>query len=326
MMQRILREIQSVRQPVTLIDPLAVRTGIDRVHLEIALALHIHGSFRKTAEALNMKPSTVYRRVCELEFQLGAQVFERHRRRLVPTSSGRVFVQRTAELLESFYVLVEAVRRLSDGKVGEVVIGFYGPISHRALHDLLFESDPFHPDVRPRPMELAHDRLLVGLASRQIDLAIVRGNSGPFCGRAMPLWNEHLLVVLPRHHRLADQQRLHWADLSEEIFLVSAHDPSIHRLVIERLAPQCATPRIAIQAISTSAIMYCVEAGHGIGFCFESMADDRYPGTVVRELVGSSGSESVTSFACWREDHENPALSRLLQHLIRRYPPPNGGL
>src|SRR5690606_41971410 len=84
------------RQKFTPIDPIRIRTGIDRIHLETALAVHLHGTFRRTAESLNMKATTVNRRIRDLEFQLGTRLFERQKRRLVPTAAGLMLLRRGA--------------------------------------------------------------------------------------------------------------------------------------------------------------------------------------------------------------------------------------
>lgn len=321
-MRDLLNEIESVHDNRIVLDPLMIRTGIDRIHLETALALHVHGSFQKTAEVLSMKTSTVRRRIRDLELQLGSKIFERNRRRFIPTSSGKVFLRRTAELLHNFHMLVEAVRRTSDGKAGQIAIGYHGPVAHGALHDLLFETDALLPDLRRIPIELCHDRLIDALAAGKIDLAIVRGHPGPLRERAAPLWSERILVVLPQTHPLLDKPMLHWADLVGETFLVSCADASkaIRQLIIDRLTPHGAAPQILIHEVSSSAIMHMVGAGHGVSLALESVLGDHYAGADYRELSGATGPEYVTSFACWRDDNPNPAFARFLRRLFRRYP------
>lgn len=320
-MRRILDEIESISEPVPLLDPVTVRTGIDRVHLEIALALQLHGSFRRAAQALNMKTSTVNRRIRDLEFQLGCPIFERQKRRLVPTPSGQVFLRYSGEILASFHTLVEAVRRMADGKAGQITIGYYGPVSHRALHNLLFEADPAWPDVRRVPVELPHDRMKEALVTGRVDLAIFRGNPDEIPGKAAPLWTERLFVVLPEDHPLADLDLLRWPDLAEETFLVSGHHPShaIRDLLLERLLAH-ADPRIIVHDVSAATIMHMVGAGLGIFLCLESALGNRYEGTVFREVFGVAGPEFVTCFAGWREDACNPALNRFIRTLLRRFP------
>ncbi|KEZ19457.1 LysR:LysR substrate-binding regulatory protein [Sphingobium yanoikuyae] len=320
-MMHIIREIEADGKAEALLDPVSVRTGIERAHLEIALAVELYGSFGKAALALNMLPKTVNKRVRDLEFQLGCAIFERHKRRLVPTRSGRVFLRRISQLLQDFHTLVEAVRRIADGKAGQIAIGYHGSVAHGDLHHLLFQPDPLHPDIHHLPIELSHDRLFESLASGRIDLAIVRGSPADFHGLNAPLWNERIILCLPETHKLADCSLLQWPDLAGETFLVSGYGPidAIRQLLEDRLAPLEVSPRMVIHDIGTSAIIQMVRAGHGVCLCLEPMMVDHYAGTVFRELSGATGPEYVTNFACWHADSPNPALKRLLIRLRRQY-------
>lgn len=277
-MRHIIREIEADGKAEVLLDPVSVRTGIERVHLEIALAVELHGSFGKAARALNMLPKNVNKRVRDLEFQLGCAVFERHKRRLVPTRSGRVFLRRISQLLQDFHTQVEAARRIADGKAGQIAIGYHGSLAHGELHHLLFAPDALHPDIHHLPIELSHDRLFESLASGRIDLAIVRGNPADFHGLNAPLWHERIILCLPETHPLADRTLLQWPDLAGETFLVSGYDPSdaIRQLLEDRFAPLEVLPRIVIHDIGTSAVIQMVRAGHGVCLCLESRLGDHH--------------------------------------------------
>lgn len=321
-MKKIIEEISSAAPNNSLLDPVKVRTGIDRIHLETALAVHLHGTFRKAAEALSMKASTVNRRIRDLEFQLGTPVFERQKRRLVPTPPGLLFLRRSGEILESFYTVVEGIRRIADGRAGQIVIGYHGAIAPSELYDAIFQSESRCPDIRHVPVELTHDRLLDALAGGAIDAAVVRGSPATLPHKAAPLWTERILVVLPAAHPLAPRPFLQWSDLSEETFLISGYDPSdaIRELLEERFAPTGLKPKVEVHRIGTPAIMHMVGAGRGVCLCLHSILAHSFAGAVFREVSGPAGPEYVTSFICWREDNPNPAFLPYLKSLLRRYP------
>lgn len=320
-MHSILKEMQNGAGKEEAINPLSFRTGIERIHLETALALQIHGSFRKAAEALGTKAKSAARRLRELEFQLGTPLFERRGPRLVPTCAGGVFLRRSTEILANFHMLVEAVRRMADGKAGEVAIGYHGPVAHGALRELLLESHDLLPETTRVPVELSHDRMADALASSKIDIAILRGQPDDFPGRSMALWTERIVIVLPADHPLLAKNILHWPDLAGETFLVSRHDPcgAIRRLLADRLAPYGAEPDISVQDVSATALLHMVGTGHGICLSLESVLGDHYAGAEYRDLFAVGGPEYVTTYACWREDNRNPALARFLGALQRRY-------
>lgn len=269
-----------------------------------------------------MKSATVNRRIRDLEFQLGTQIFERQRRRLVPTRSGLIFLRRCAEILKSFHALVESVRRMADGRAGQIVIGYHGTFAHEELYDILLNPDPGYPDIRHIPFELTHNTMDEALISGIIDVAIVRGNPVTLSDKTAPLWTERILVILPESHPLAARSFLQWSDLINETFLISGYDPStaIQKLIEERFSSVGALPNVKVHYVGGPAIMHMVGVGHGICLCLESILVHSFSGTVVRELSGAAGPDYVTSFACWREDNLNPALSPFLRALLHRYP------
>lgn len=313
-----MQEIVASKPEVASLDPLSVRTGIERAHLETALAVHLHGSFGRAALALNMLPSTVNKRVRNLEFQLGCALFERQKRRLVATHAGSVFLRRSASLLRDFHALVDAVRRIADGKAGQVSIGYHGALAHEKLRSLLLEADPDFPEIYKLPVELPHDRLFEALASGRIDLAITHSVPDLFQGRSAPMWNERFVLCLPESHRLAGRAVLQWVDLLKETFLISAFDASeaMRDVLNERFAPFGVSPRVAVHEIGPAAIIQMVGVGKGVSLCLDSLSRKNDAGAVFRELNSTPGTEGLTINACWHTDHANPALDILLKRLF----------
>lgn len=312
-----MRKIVAGKPDVAAFDPLSVRTGIERAHLETALAVHLHGSFGRAARALNMLPSTVNKRVRNLEFQLGCAVFERQKRRLVATHAGSVFLQHSASLLRDFRALVDAVRRIADGKAGQVFIGYHGGIAHQKLRRLLLEADPDFPEIHKMPVELPYDRLFEALASGRIDLAITHSVPDLFQGRSAPMWSERFVLCLPESHRLAACATVQWEDLLHETFLISGFDASevMRDLLEERFAPFGVSPRVAVHEIGPAAIIDMVGVGKGVSLCLDSMSRENDAGAVFRELNSAPGTTDLTINACWHTDHANPALDILLKRL-----------
>jgi len=328
-MRKILKAMKKCRKQhyAEAISPLPVRTGIERREIEAVLALYFYGSIAKAAEALGTKPANARKKLGELEFKLGIRLFEQGGKRRTPTPAGRVFLSRTAQIVTDFHALVEASRRIGDGKVGQIAIGYYGPVAHGALRTLLFEDAGFLADIVRKPVELGHDQMRDALASGRIDLAILRGRPDQMSAHCIPLWVERIVILLPAGHRLLAKPDLQWSDLVEETFLVSRHGPcaAIRGLLVDRMSPFGAEPDIRLQDIGTMALYQMVGAGHGICLALESSLGDHYADTEYRDLSGPGGSENVTFYACWCADNLNPALGRFLTALRQGYANVDGG-
>ena len=312
------RQIEAQRSACPPVNPLSIRTGIERSHLETALALQLHGSFGKAATAMCMKTGTVSRRLRALEFQLGTQLFERYRSRLVPTPAGRVFLARTAKLMTGFHTLVEGVRHIASGKAGRISIGYCGPAAGGALHNLLFARPSPAAEIWHEPVELPHGQLHDALLSGRIDFAVVRGKPEFADCRTAEIWNERILVALPGSHPLAQRQSLSWAELAAETFLHSEHDqaPALAVMLKDRLHRLGQQPVSQTCHVSPCSLLQMVAAGLGICLVLESMVRPGEGGVVFVELAGPGGSECIASHGCWRDLEESPALARFLRRHV----------
>ncbi|NMN03870.1 MULTISPECIES: LysR family transcriptional regulator [unclassified Novosphingobium] len=320
-MHKLLRGFEESNVETPPVDPARIRSAIDRIHVETALALNLHGSFRKAAEALNMKPATVNRRIRDLEFLVGVPLFERRHRRAVPTRLGKIFLRQSGRMFVDFHTMVDGMRRISNGQAGEVAIGYYGPLGAGPLQDLLLHPDSELGDVKPVPIEFASGCLFDALIAETIDLAIVHGRTSAFKGESHLLWHERVFAVMPQGHRLAEHTSVRWGDLVGETFLLSHSEPSedVRAFLSDRIRPEGGAPVVIEHNVSLPTIFRMVRAGHGLCLCLESALASTADGLEYREVLGPDGPEFVPASACWLAEHQNPALGRLLSLLRRKH-------
>jgi DNA-binding transcriptional LysR family regulator len=79
------------------------------------------GSVRKAAERLNVSASAISRQILALEEQIGAPLFDRSGRRLVPTAAGELLVRHVRETMREMgrtQAQIEELRGLRRGSVG----------------------------------------------------------------------------------------------------------------------------------------------------------------------------------------------------------------
>lgn len=96
--------------------------------LRLALALGQHGNFARAAEALGVSQPSVTRGIAELERAMGVPLFDRTRRGAVPTSFGRVLLERGEALLRSQESLHHEIRALAGLESGTLSISA-GPLA-----------------------------------------------------------------------------------------------------------------------------------------------------------------------------------------------------
>lgn len=316
-MHNIVREYAISREEIELPDMTRIRAGIDLQQLEAALALSVYGSFRKAADALNMKPTTVNRRIRDLEFLLGAAIFERNKRRAVPTRTGSIVLRHAGQLLASFQNMIEGVRRISDGKAGQIAIGFSGPIFNGPFYDLIFSPPGTHPDIEILPVELKVQHLQHALSMGIIDVALFRGELEQFQGSSYVLGQDPVLACLPVNHPLAGRPHLDWTDIAKEPLVLSRGGASgaLETLARQKLGTCNPAALLVAHDIGDDAVVELCKAGHGIALCLGSTIPQDVAGCVSRQIVSQCCPEQLPMIAYLRNDGEPAALERLFRKL-----------
>ena len=299
-------------------------SAVDLAHLRYAVAAADHGSFRRAAEALLLRQSTLSRCVRQLEGHIGMNVFERSSGGVRATQAGRDFLRMARSILEQMDTLLVSAHSAGRGEAGRLVIGFYTSLSAGNLRATLIDHAHRFPQVVVSMLENSRTRLTTALRNGTIDIAIVTGKTPFLDSKIKSLWSERIVVALPKGHRLADGEDVYWTDLKGETLLLSRHDPGpeIQELLLIKLASPADRPRAICHNASWGNIKSLVGAGLGVSLVMESDVGANFSGLIYRELRDGAGPCLIDFSAHWRTDNDNPALASFLKMLGERYPSP----
>ncbi|MGB8841356.1 MAG: LysR family transcriptional regulator [Aliidongia sp.] len=201
------RVLRTQNQPETPETGVTRTLPFDLTQLRYAVAATDYGSFRRAAEALVLKQSTLSRRILLMEQRLGTALFERNRAGVRPTPAGMDFLRGARCLLHQAEQMAETAKAAGRGEAGRLTIGFYTSLSAGSLRGVLIDYRQLFPQVEIRIIQESRERLLAGIANRTIDVAIMPGDPRRRDDTAMRLWSESILVALPETHRLAYKYR-----------------------------------------------------------------------------------------------------------------------
>jgi DNA-binding transcriptional LysR family regulator len=124
------------------------------------------GSFTAAADALRVSQPAVAEQVRKLEQALGADLFVRAGRGVLPTEAGRAFAEHAARSLRAVEDATESVGELTALRGGTVAVGIYGDPGPWRVDELVAAFLRRHPDVSVR---------LVGRNSSAIAASVRRG-------------------------------------------------------------------------------------------------------------------------------------------------------
>jgi DNA-binding transcriptional LysR family regulator len=289
--------------------------------LRLAIVASQHRSLRKAAEALDIRQSTLSRRLRDLEYRLGAVLFYRTNGGTHPTIAGREFIETARGILDEVDAAFRRLKTRSRGEIGELRIGVYASLSTGNLHATLVEHHRRFPEVEVRTVDGGHDQLLCGLVCAAVDIAIMTTCCPSWDDRVLPLWSERVIVALPEHHPLGRNGTIRWAELADERILVPHRGPGLEleRLLAAKLH-NAGRQRISHQESGLDRLLSLVSADYGALLMLEGATGLRYDGVVYREVYDDDGPTRLNFMAYWRGANANPTLGPFLAMLCERYP------
>lgn len=290
--------------------------------LRFAVVAADTSSFLRASKQLNVKQSTLSKKVAALEHRLGITLFERSTRGVVPTDAGRAFLEVARRIVTDADNLLTTAKAVTYGEVGRLMVGFSNSLSAGNLRLLLGDVLERFPDVQLDAIETSPERMLSGLQSRIIDVAVHASQLEEAGILKRWLWSERLMLALPRDSKLSKQDTLFWTDLRACVFVLptSCAGPRISEVIRQRLGAHGLTASIIAQETSSETIVSMVPYGKFITIVPESATGAARPDIAFREIAEPTGAAHIDFSAWWREDNDNPALARFFKLVDERYP------
>jgi LysR family nitrogen assimilation transcriptional regulator len=131
-------------------------------------------SLSRAAEILNLTQGTLSRRLAELERELGAHLFTRTGRGVVPTTAGRQLLDHARKMLLNHQSAVDAVRGLRDPEAGRITVGMPPSLCELLTVPLYEKFRSRFPKASLSIVQGLSEELYLHILSNRIDLAIMR--------------------------------------------------------------------------------------------------------------------------------------------------------
>jgi DNA-binding transcriptional LysR family regulator len=298
---------------------------VDLQHLRYALTASEYGSFRRAAEVLLLRQSTLSRRIRQMEERIQIVVFERSSGGIRTTEAGRHFLRMARSILEQMDALVMDAYSAGRGEAGRLAIGFYTSLSAGNLRATLVDYAERFPQIYLGMVESSRASLFTALRNGTLDIIIVTGDASLGDNNALLLWSERTLLALPGSHSLVDREAIYWTDLRGETVLLNHCDlgREFEDLLMSKLVSPDDKPKIERHDVSRGIINSLVSVGFGVSFAIESDLGATFSSLVYRELRDGTGPSRIGYSAHWRSDNDNAALVSFLKLLRERYPVPS---
>lgn len=279
----------------------------------LAVAQELH--FGRAAERLNIAQPPLSRAIKQLEQQLGAVLFQRTTRSVSLTAAGRALIRPAEALLQASEDAHQAVQAVKSGVSGRVSVGFAGASMYESVGSLIRETRRLRPGLHldfhsSQFSHMALEKVLDG----SLDVALGRWDYLPATVSSQVVNHEEVLVVLPRRHRLAGQEKVSFKDLVDErwVTLPSGVGSALQNRLVSLAAAAGYTPRLGQTAPDSWTLVVLVGAETGVGLTVDSVRD-HLPSADVVYLPVAEPSPPLEVRMIWRAHDDNPALSTVVQ-------------
>jgi len=270
------------------------------------------GSFRRVGRVVGKNPSQISRKIADLEDHLGVSLFERGAFGVRPTIAGSQFIVSIRAALDQIDEAVAIAGAAGRAETGILRIGIVLTIAKGALRHLIEAYADQHADIELVLVDGGRSGHLAAIRAHTLDVAFLPGDVSYDGFDVEIFWREQVHLAISDTHRLAELDRIDWADLAEDRFLVCRAEPGpeVRRYILRRAETHGFVPNIRHEDVGQETLMNLVAMGRGVTPVAEAWTGVGLPGLA---LVPLGDEDDIVPFSgYWSPANDNPALRRFL--------------
>jgi len=280
--------------------------------LEMFAAVVEEGSISRAAQRVCRTGAAVSIALKKLEEEMVTPLFERGDRNSHQlTASGRSLYEHARRILDLRREAETAVKRSSNDVT--LRIGTHESTSLYLLPSLMVHLSETHPEIKTEIICGNADKLLLALANRAIELALIGdAPTDPELDTYM-VRREELVVIAKPNHRLATRRQISVKDLRDEYLIVQGTRSVLRERIVQALRASKIPFNFGVENVGIEAIKRMVINGLGVGFVpTMCVSEEVINGKLVALKVADLRTDWNISMV-WRKDH---SLSRIARDFV----------
>lgn len=284
-------------------------------HLRYFCAVAEALNFTQAATRLRVAQPALSRQIMALEEELGAQLFDRNRQRVLLTDAGRLFYSHAQKILAQVDIATLAVRDVASGAEGELRIAQDWRLPATLVSRAIAAYRAQFPRVEVIVRELPMGEQLAAIHSHRIHLGfVVSALIGHDTNlNATSISTTRIVALVSATHRLAGRKSVKLAEMRrEEWICIETPEGGYRTFLIQTCRNAGFAPRFS-RAIATQSggIVGLVIAGMGVGLIPESALPPQTDGLSVL----STDCDQLDMRAVWTKQDHSPLLQKFLEIL-----------
>ncbi|GFN31272.1 LysR family transcriptional regulator [Paenibacillus xylaniclasticus] len=162
-------------------------------------------SMNKASAQLNLSQPALSRRIAKLEEELGIELFRRIGKRLELTRVGQLTYEYALELRTLHQRYLHTVSGFRTEGPTEVTIGASLTTLQTTLPDFIKSLNESHPDLDIKAVTGKTHEIVSLVRERKVDFGIVASRIQDAQLHCVPLFDDHLVLVMPRNQFVTDR-------------------------------------------------------------------------------------------------------------------------
>lgn len=234
-------------------------------HLKLVKTVAEVGSLTKAGEQLFLSQSALSHQLKEIETELGAELFYRINKKMIPTEIGKRVLASAERILDEMEKVIADVHKYVNGESGTIGISTECYTCYHWLPNVLKQFNCLFPHIEISILPDATRNPIPQLLAGKLDIAIVANCIEEHNNLIYkPLFDDELVLVLPIDHPLRQKAYAEAADFAGEVLLTYSSNYEENYSFQKVLKPAGVVPRKVISVQLTEAIIEMVAAGLGI--------------------------------------------------------------
>lgn len=290
---------------------------LDLHRLWIFLHVIEEQGFSAAATKLYMSQPSVSNQVRKLEESLRVTLVDRSSARIRPTAEGELLAEYASRVFLLADEAISAVQQLSGLQTGRLMVGGSTTMGTYLLPDLVAEYRRRYPGIESHVFVGNHATVTQHLTSGEIGVAVVAGTPGESRLVGEPVLEDHMVLVAPPDHPLADRGPISGETLCGERFVLREPGSQTRQVQERTLAGWGVVDPPHTDAWGPEVLKRCVRSGLGIALVSElAVAEELRAGTLVALPTERPTETRVVSLVRRRDRILSPAENAFME-LVR---------
>ncbi|TCM97983.1 DNA-binding transcriptional LysR family regulator [Paenibacillus sp. BK033] len=214
-----------------------------------------HSSMNKAAALLNLSQPALSRKLAKLEEEIGAKLFERVGKRLELTRVGQLTYEYAVNLRKLHRRYMDSVAEYTAAGRTSITIGASLTTLQTTLPDFIKTLNASHPEFDIKAVTGKTHEIVTLVRDNKADIAIVASMIEDSQLHCVPLFDDHLLLVIPTSVAVTHEEPLSIEDLNGLPMILFSKGTWYRKLTDEVFAKYHLQPDVRMEIDSFEAIV-----------------------------------------------------------------------